>query len=173
MKNTENSVLNESVNETPQVDTFVDTSTVVETTTERQKIGARMKAARKSLGLSQAGFAAQHGFNLRTYQGNEAGYNEAGITLGAAFSRAGINANWLLTGEGPMRIEDLQAAKTPDSLDRERMRLAMEAVEEGLSEAKLTMVPAKKAELLLAAYDLLETYGVTKEKVMKIVKLAA
>lgn len=132
-----------------------------------------MKAARKALALSQADFCVQSGYNVRTYQRNEEGRNEAGITLGAAFARAGINVNWLLTGEGPMRIEDLQAAKTPDSLDRERMRLAMEAVEEGLSEAKLTMVPAKKAELLLAAYDLLETYGVTKEKVMKIVKLAA
>lgn len=132
-----------------------------------------MKAARRILALSQAEFCEQNGYLVRTYQKNEAGYNEAGITLGAAFVRAGINANWLLTGEGPMRIEDLAGAETPGALDRERMRLAMEAIEEGLSEVRLTMAPPKKAELLLAAYDLLETDGVTKEKVMKIVKLAA
>lgn len=132
-----------------------------------------MKTARTYLGLSQANFCVQSGYNVRTYQRNEEGRNEAGITLGAAFVRAGINANWLLTGEGPMRIEDLAGAETPGVLDRERMRLAMEAIEEGLSEVRLTMAPPKKAELLLAAYDLLETDGVTKEKVMKIVKLAA
>lgn len=108
--------------------------------------------------------------SLRNYESsNQIPGGEAILAL----MHAGINANWLLTGEGPMRIEDLAGAETPGALDRERMRLAMEAIEEGLSEVRLTMAPPKKAELLLAAYDLLETDGVTKEKVMKIVKLAA
>jgi hypothetical protein len=164
---------NESVNDTAQVDTFVDTSAVVESATERQQIGARMKAARRILALSQSEFCEQNGYLVRTYQKNEAGYNEAGITLGAAFVRAGINANWLLTGEGPMRIEDLAGAETPGALDRERMRISLKAIEMGLKATERVMAPAAKAELLLAVYDLLEDSSVTEEKVMNIVKLAA
>ena len=132
-----------------------------------------MKAARRILALSQSEFCEQNGYLVRTYQKNEAGYNEAGITLGAAFVRAGINANWLLTGEGPMRIEDLAGAETPGALDRERMRISLKAIEMGLKATERVMAPAAKAELLLAVYDLLEDSSVTEEKVMNIVKLAA
>lgn len=132
-----------------------------------------MKAARRILALSQAEFCEQNGYLVRTYQKNEAGYNEAGITLGAAFVRAGINANWLMTGEGPMRIEDLAGAETPGALDRERMRISLKAIEMGLKATERVMAPAAKAELLLAVYDLLEDSSVTEEKVMNIVKLAA
>ncbi|MEF8769376.1 hypothetical protein [Candidatus Accumulibacter contiguus] len=132
-----------------------------------------MKTARTYLGLSQANFCVQSGYNVRTYQRNEEGRNEAGITLGAAFVRAGINANWLMTGEGPMRIEDLAGAETPGALDRERMRISLKAIEMGLKATERVMAPAAKAELLLAVYDLLEDSSVTEEKVMNIVKLAA
>jgi hypothetical protein len=91
----------------------------------------------------------------------------------ATLARAGINANWLLTGEGPMLLGELQADQEAGALDRERMHIAIEAIEEALAENGLTMAPAKKAEVILAAYDVLETFGVTKEKVMKLVKLAA
>lgn len=64
-----------------------------------------MRAARESLGLSQEAFTEQFGYgSVRTYQKNEAGHNEAGIFLAESFARAGINANWLLTGEGDMLL---------------------------------------------------------------------
>lgn len=88
-------------------------------------------------------------------------------------ARAGINANWLLTGEGPMLLGDLQAAQGAGALDRDRMRIALEAIEEALNEAGRTMAPAKKAQVLLAAYDLLEEPGTTKGKVLQLVKFAA
>ena len=44
---------------------------------------------------------------------------------------------------------------------------------EGLAAAKRTMATDKKAELVLAVYDLLEEPSVTKERVLKLVKLAA
>jgi transcriptional regulator with XRE-family HTH domain len=68
-------------------------------------LGERMKAAREGLGLSQKDFHAKFGNGgFGSYQKNEAGYNEAGIGLAASFVRAGINANWLLTGEGQMLL---------------------------------------------------------------------
>ncbi len=92
----------------------------------------------------------------------------------AALMHAGISANWLLTGEGPMLMADhLAGAETPGALDRERMAMAVEALEEVLLEAGRTMAPAKKAQVLLAAYDLLEEPSVTRSKVVQLLKFAA
>ncbi len=72
-----------------------------------------MKAAREALHLTQKGFGEKYGHNLRTYQKNESGTSEAGICLAATFIRAGINANWLLTGEGPMLLADFATPAPP------------------------------------------------------------
>jgi hypothetical protein len=77
------------------------------TTCDLVEIGVRMKAARDGLGLGQGEFSEQYGLNVRTFRKNETGLNEAGICLAGVFIRAGINANWLLTGEGPMLLADL------------------------------------------------------------------
>lgn len=91
-----------------------------------------------------------------------------------AFVRAGINVNWLLTGEGPMRLADLaDAKKGPDTLDRERMMLAIQTIERGLANTRAVVLPEKKGRLLLAVYDYLEEDGVTDEKVTNIIRLAA
>jgi transcriptional regulator with XRE-family HTH domain len=138
------------------------------------EIGIRMKEARKALSITQDCLAAMAGAPSKSgLQNNEAGKSMPGGRMIGALVRAGINANWLLTGEGPMLLADLQAAQVAGALDRERMRMAIEAIEEALEEGGLVMAPTKKAEVVLAAYDVLETFGVTKEKVMKLVKLAA
>ena len=73
--------------------------------------------------------------------------------------------------------ERLQAASTPafapGGLDLARFRLAIETAEEGLAAAGRIMAPDKKAELILAIYDLLAEPANTKERVLKLVKLAA
>ncbi len=72
-----------------------------------------------------------------------------------------------------MLVGDLQAAGWSGALDRERMRIALKAIEKGLQATERVMAPAAKAEFLLAVYDLLEDSSVTEEKVMNLVKLAA
>lgn len=74
-------------------------------------IGSRMRVAREHLGLTQSKLATQFGYSDRTYQKNETGMNEAGICLTVAFAQLGINANWLLTGEGPMLLADLDRVR--------------------------------------------------------------
>jgi transcriptional regulator with XRE-family HTH domain len=65
-----------------------------------------------------------------------------------------------------------QQPKAPPALDLDRMKLAIEAVEEGL--ACPTIDPAKKANIILAAYDLLaEPTEEAKGKVLKLIKAAA
>lgn len=137
-------------------------------------LNSRLKAWREAKKLRQDDAASLLGVPTGTYQKYEMGIRAPGAGAMEAFVTAGgINANWLLTGEGPMLLGDLQAAEWSGALDRERMRMAIEAIEEALAENGLAMAPAKKAEVVLAAYDVLETFGVTKEKVMKLVKLAA
>jgi hypothetical protein len=124
--------------------------------------------------MGQAEFARAYGHAAATYRKNENGVNEAGICLAGSFVQAGINANWLLTGEGPMLLADLKAPAPPGSFDSARMHLAIEAVEEGLIAVKRVMEPAKKADLVLAVYDLLEDASeASKGKVLTLVKLAA
>ncbi len=55
----------------------------------------------------------------------------------------------------------------------QRLRLAIETVEEGLAAARATMETGKKADLVLAVYDLMDDAGANKERVLKLVKLAA
>jgi len=131
-------------------------------------IGARIKQARGVLALTQKDLCEATGMPLPSLKNYEASQRIPGGEAIAALMHAGINANWLLTGEGPMLMADLAGV-----LDRERMRISLKAIEMGLKATERVMAPAAKAELLLAVYDLLEDSSVTEEKVMNIVKLAA
>jgi len=133
-----------------------------------------MKAAREALSLSRPAFATEcGGITVRTLENNEGGVNEAGVCMIEAFVRLGINANWLLTGDGPMLLADRQAPQSPGALDAARLRLAIETAEEGLATAGRVMAADKKSDLVLAIYDLFEEPANTRERVLKLVKLAA
>lgn len=137
-------------------------------------LNGRLKAWREGKRLNQGQAANLLGVPIATFIKWEVGTRAPGAAAMEAFVTAGgINANWLLTGEGPMLLGDLQAAGWSGALDRERMRISLKAIEMGLKATERVMAPAAKAELLLAVYDLLEDSSVTEEKVMNIVKLAA
>lgn len=138
-------------------------------------IGERLKEWRELKGLKQPDAASLFGVKPSTYQKYEMDLSAPGAGAMECFVRAGINANWLLTGEGVMFLSDLipMWESTPGGLDLPRLQLALEAVEEGLAAARRSMPPAKKAELALAVYDLLEEPTNTKERILKLVKLAA
>lgn len=116
-------------------------------------LGERMKAAREALGLTQATFHEQYGYgSVRTYQKNEAGANEAGICLVGSFIRAGINANWLLTGDGPMLISELSTMARVDMLVAERDELA-DSLQKALEKAwSAPQAPRINVDALAHAY---------------------
>lgn len=91
-------------------------------------LGERMRLARAHLSLTQASISEQFGLSVRSYQKNEAGTNEAGMCLVADFIRAGINANWLLTGEGPMLLADLVAKPEPPRLNVRALAAILEGI---------------------------------------------
>lgn len=91
-----------------------------------------MKQAREAIQLSQAKFSEQNGYKIRTYQKNEAGVSEAGVTLAAGFVRAGVNANWLLTGQGPMLLKDLQPKPQPMKINIGALAATLDGATRGL-----------------------------------------
>jgi hypothetical protein len=71
-----------------------------------------------------------------------------------------------------MLLADITPTVASAALDPERLRLTLQAVEEGLAETGRVMAPNRKAELVIAIYDLCEEPSISKEKVLKLVKFA-
>lgn len=132
-------------------------------------IGKRIEQVRGK--LTQVEFAPKIGVSKNTVgriERNE--YVPDGDILLALRREFGVSPSWVLTGEGLMLQADYIK---PGGLDMDRLRLAIETVEEGLAATRTTMAPTKKADLALAVYELLEEPGVSKERVLKLVKFAA
>ncbi len=72
-------------------------------------IGDRLKAARSLLKLTQEEMATKSCVSASMYQKYELGSSTPGGDAIAGFVAAGVNANWLLTGEGEMFASDAQA----------------------------------------------------------------
>lgn len=67
-------------------------------------VADRLKIARESTGKSQREMADQLGTSFRAWQDYEAGKNFPGGKVFESLVKLGFNANWLLTGEGDMRV---------------------------------------------------------------------
>lgn len=83
-------------------------------------IPERLKAARAALGFTQKQMAEQSGVSARGYQGYEDGRSLPGAEAMAGLVRLGINANWLLKGDGPMLLADLEDGPIPDFVRKDQ-----------------------------------------------------
>ncbi|CAH0528282.1 putative HTH-type transcriptional regulator [Allocatenococcus thiocycli] len=84
----------------------------------------RLKKARTSLGLSQEEMAEAVGAKKRGYQDNERGVTTPNSSVIAGFVKLGFNANWLLSGVGGMRLEQVRHIKpSPDIVEEDKVRL--------------------------------------------------
>jgi len=86
----------------------------------------------------------------------------------------GINPVWMIDGGSPMLKKDVSTGET---IDKELIKEALQAVEEYLQEVKGTLLPDKKAELvmLLCEYHMKEAPGnrkINKATVISLVRLA-
>lgn len=142
--------------------------------------GERVAAYRKDKRLSQQELADLLGVS-RGYVGNiESGRNEPSSSfLMLLASKLNISADWILTGEGEMLKGKANAIKPSAALDSERLTLAIETVEEGLEVTHRVMKPDKKAELIMAVYDLFKNQDrdrdakQTKQSMLKLVQSIA
>lgn len=104
------------------------------------------------------------------------------INLVAIADAANVNIEWLAAGRGPKQrgaasIPTIapappQVESTINLEDLDRLELAIEAVEEGLNTLYRELPPAKRAKLIVAAYDLLIDMD-QKDNVVKLIKRAA
>lgn len=119
-------------------------------------------------------FAKECGFGESLLRKYLAGSQPNAANLVAMADAAGVTVDWLATGRLPkMRAELKAGAATGSGLDAARLQLAIATVEEGLAATRRVMAPDKKAELVLAVYDLFQEPAVTRERVLKLVKSAA
>jgi transcriptional regulator with XRE-family HTH domain len=96
--------------------------------------------------------------------------SEPGATAALKLARgAGVRLEWLVAGEGPKR------ASESAPIDFALLRLVVEGVEEGLTGARRTMPPAKKADLVARCYELFadQPRKADLRKVIALVRAAA
>ena len=111
--------------------------------------------------------------NIRSYLSGKF----PGIDKAAAMAEAGgVTLDWLATGRLPKTRAELRAVSGTASepvRDLTRLQLAIATVEEGLAATRRVMAPEKKAQLVLAVYDLYQEPANTRDRVLKLVKSAA
>jgi len=71
---------------------------------KNSEIGARLRSARETMNLTREQFAELTGMKLPSLRDYELCNRIPGGAAIASFARAGVNANWLLTGEGEMLL---------------------------------------------------------------------
>lgn len=117
-------------------------------------IGARLKVWREAANLKQGEAANVLDLSGSTYQNYERDVRAPNTEGLEAFVRAGINANWLLTGEGPMLLSELQGTPVPASaLNAQTLTYVIVEIERVLQARRLTLAPDKKAALIQIIYD--------------------
>ena len=123
----------------------------------------RLKKVREHLGLTQAQMAEKLYMPIRTYSRYESGEREPQVGALAPLISAGVNAGWLLTGEGPLMVEGRSPATstTPAAaFDDDLYGRVVEGVTSVYKEAGARISPrdlgtmaARLAARLTAAYD--------------------
>lgn len=137
------------------------------------ELALRLREVRKALGdQDRNSFASRIGLPKNTLGNYERGLREPPASVIAAYKQMlGVSLDWLLTGGGEMFSQSQTGGFVGSSmLDRETMRMAIEAVEEGLSGRAIAS--DKKAELVLVAYDILMEDEGNKNNVIKLVRAA-
>ena len=115
----------------------------------------RLKEWRTTKGLFQKDAAHLLGLSPGVYQKYEMGISAPGSGALEAFCNAGLNINWLLTGQGEMLLTDQEALGTtePPPIDKETLLYVIEGVETYLAQHKLTLKPDRKALLIQLIYE--------------------
>lgn len=120
-----------------------------------------MKAAREHLGLNQDGLAQAVGVSKRGIQANERQISVPGGEVICGMVQLGINANWLLTGEGPMLLRDLVHQVELSELEDQPLPATAETLDatvlavciRGIIEARPEATPAQIAHHAIEFYQ--------------------
>ncbi|WP_133598678.1 helix-turn-helix domain-containing protein [Tepidicella xavieri] len=123
----------------------------------------RLSEERKRLGLTQAAAAEICGVSREMWGKYERGAASPGCDVVAKFAAAGADVTYILTGRRERPASELT--------DRARLLAAIEAIEAGLGDKRLP--PAKKAEAILLAYELLAEPAASRDNVVELIRRVA
>ena len=145
-------------------------------------IGSRLKQWREYNHLNQEEASALLGTPYSTLQKYEMDISKPGADAIIRFIDAGINATWLLKGISPMLVADystkpVASDKAPvvremmpaeaiaaSSVDVNRLKLAIEQIEQELVKRRGLLEPAAKARVFVLAYQVLEDEDKEKDR---------
>ncbi len=113
--------------------------------------------------MSQDAFAALAGQSRKSQINYEKGVRSPDLEYLAAIFNAGVDITYILTGHRSRPASELT--------DRARLLAAIEAIEEGLGDKRLP--PAKKAEAILLAYELLAEPAASRDNVIELIRRVA
>lgn len=140
------------------------------------QIAERFKSLRERMGMTQAQFADHLRMSRRGYQDIEgrANYPSGPLLRNLAEARE-INLYWLLTGEGPERLDQLVGAleaapeQASQPVRQTNVKIAFQLVSEALGPMKPTL--DQHAELVALVLELLE-HGLPEARVLYFARQA-
>jgi transcriptional regulator with XRE-family HTH domain len=150
----------------------------------RREIGKRIREVRTRLGKSQADFGEViGGLKKSAVSTYEAGDSMPTVeALSRIAEIGGVSLDWLISGKekeipGLPVVADLyrrDGAASPNAIEKDLIRLVIEAVEEGLGDLHLELRPDKKAQLVITLCEMFEEEKqVDKSTILRLIKLAA
>jgi transcriptional regulator with XRE-family HTH domain len=116
-----------------------------------EKISDRLKLVRTVLSLNQKEFASNSGVGFSTYQKYEMGMSIPGGEAIEGFIRLGINANWLLTGEGEKFLVNHQLQQAL-AIDVPLLVKLVEEMDRAATQAGVTIPANDKGEMIARSY---------------------
>lgn len=130
---------------------------------------------RRDKRLGPGGIAEAVGSKLRSWQDYEAGKKVPGSQVIAGLARLGINANWVLTGEGPMLLRDLEHPPACGALDPELLENVIVATRKVLARRGIKLPPRAEARAIRIVYQLCEGRATVPDErsVADVIDLAA
>lgn len=119
----------------------------------RDAVGGRLKALRGTLQLTQREVSRRINMPLPSYKDYENGNRMPGCEALGMFVQAGINANWLITGEGPMLLSEMAEGEATQPPDWQMLGWIIGEIEARSRHCPLSLEPDKKAQLIGLMYD--------------------
>jgi transcriptional regulator with XRE-family HTH domain len=125
--------------------------------------GHRLREERLRLGLSQDDFASFAGQSRKSLIRYEAESRAPDAEFLEAIAAHGADVLYILTGR----------REQPALEDIKTLTAAIELIEEALAKRRATLPPAKKAEVIALAYDILKGDAQGQQKVERMLRLVA
>lgn len=138
-----------------------------------ETIGGRLRAWRQSRTKTQAEISDLTGIPVDTWKKYEGDIRAPGSEALSLMVKAGLNLNWLMTGEGDMKW-GADDTPPPPAVNYELLSSAELAVHRFLDEEGGTAPPERIARLVIALYKYGEAKGlIKKDDLEQFLKLVA